>query len=312
MPNATITILNRCSKRDQELNTTWRPVDRTPELLRELSFQSGASDCYLPRNGTAYKARKTEFKLATWNIGGILNGYPEDDAVKAAVIETIDADVLALQEVPTLRRHLDLFQERHLKGSPFEYRVLIEGNDHKKNIALLSKMPIRIAYTYREEPIASSKKLWFTRDLLETVIEPFPGWKMRIFIVHLKGGSDSCSRNIRSAEAAAIKRIAKQHLQNNRREPIAIVGDFNALSDSETVKTLTRDPYTFFAPHRLEAKRASNGFHPEGPDHILLSRNMQRHYYVAGSARTMKLGERAHKLSTHLPLMVTIRTFCFG
>lgn len=203
-------------------------------------------------------ARRFEgiLKLASFNV---LNLFDEHDdpyradegtpakpraqlEALARTLRTLDADVVALQEVEN-RGILERFVRGMLPEMGYESIVLYEGNDARGiDCALLSRLPVGPVTSYRHLRFADANgaAVQFQRDLLQVRIEPVGFDPLTVFVVHLKskrGGADS-SLAVREAEARSIRRILDDALSADPKARFAICGDFNDTFDSPPLRII--------------------------------------------------------------------------
>lgn len=160
-----------------------------------------------------------------------------DRRLTAKALHTIDADIVALQEVFDLAT-LDYFHDRFLvpEGTqPYPYRHCLPGNDGQgMNVALLSRVP-PVSVTSHASETASNlgleevpEKLQqgpiFRRDCLEA---EFP--ELTLFICHFKAPypDPEEAHAVRHAEARAVRRIIERRFPDSSQAPWLVIGDLN-------------------------------------------------------------------------------------
>ncbi|KAH3759992.1 ribose 5-phosphate isomerase, type A [Pelomyxa schiedti] len=109
----------------------------------------------------------------------------------ANCIREVNADILALEEVEDLVL-LDMFNKSYL-GSMYPHRLLIQGNDQRYiNVGLLSKYPLGVIRTHRDELKPKSDTPLFSRDCLEVEVK-VGSKQLHVLVNHFKsmmGGRD--------------------------------------------------------------------------------------------------------------------------
>lgn len=197
----------------------------------------------------------TQVKIATYNILNMFDehddpyrndeGTPtkpraEVDAI-AKTIRTLNADVLALQEVEN-RFYLQRFVDVFLADMGYEV-VLLEGNDGRGiDVGLLSRIPVGrvVSHQHLRFPDAKGNTMRFNRDLLVVELNPTDGDPFEMWVVHLKsnsGGKEHVEHN-RLGEARTIRKLLDERLTHQPDARIVLSGDFNDTWDSETMKTI--------------------------------------------------------------------------
>jgi endonuclease/exonuclease/phosphatase family metal-dependent hydrolase len=175
-------------------------------------------------------------------VDAVFNVLSEDDrTLTAQALAATEADVCALQEVENLVT-LTAFDTRYVArwaGSAFGERVLHEGNDTRGiDVGLLSRVPVifqrsHARRTYGSLEVApprgqSVNDLAFRRDCLEVDIA-VDGRALTLFICHFKSmhGGRSRTRDVRHAEAQAVRRVISERFADPAGEEWVILGDFN-------------------------------------------------------------------------------------
>jgi len=162
----------------------------------------------------------------------------------ASTIRTIDADVVALEEVEN-RGYLERFVNAMLGDMGYDNIVLFEGNDRRGiDCAVLSRLPVGPVTSHRhlrfnengEDP---EGPLYFRRDLLQVQIRPPKCPPFYMFVVHLKSKRDGGrTETYRLAETREARRILDELLSKDKDVRFVICGDFNDTFDSKPLKAL--------------------------------------------------------------------------
>jgi predicted extracellular nuclease len=196
-------------------------------LFSRFNFSGAISE--IKKNTGAMTVRYEFSDAANYRIrtfkGKLVKAKDPDDTITiAGRIQTMDADVLAVQEVENIDI-LKAFNREHLTGI-YKHQVLIEGNDPRLiDVGVLSKLPIG-AVTSFQTAVHPDKpgNTVFGRDLLEVEILN-PSRSRRLFTVynnHLKshfgdednggqGKIDNDTRRRRQAET--IQRIVGKRMR---------------------------------------------------------------------------------------------------
>jgi predicted extracellular nuclease len=142
------------------------------------------------------------------------------------VIKEIDADIIALQEIESLKALQDLRLSLKKEGLNYKYYKIANAKSTTIKVALLSKIPF---VSTREIQVSYSYKY---RNILEAKFR-YKGQSFYVFVNHWKSKAGPESMRIVSAKALR-KRVHEIGLKNN----IILVGDFN--SDYEENKKFLR------------------------------------------------------------------------
>jgi endonuclease/exonuclease/phosphatase family metal-dependent hydrolase len=184
--------------------------------------------------------------LATYNVenyglanrrtaAGYFRDYPKPEEEKTAlrqVIAALGADVLALQEIggPAYRRELQ--EDLRSEGSDYPYAADWAAEDEVRQLALLSKFPLRqigghgdLRFPYRGGTARVK------RGLLEAVVRS-PEGEFTVFVVHLKShlterADDPEAADRRVAEAAAVRACVQAEFPDPAAGRYVILGDCN-------------------------------------------------------------------------------------
>lgn len=182
------------------------PLDAAPDV------GGAASEPRAPRGGAC------ELKIATYNIHGGLPAWTAQSkrqmvARIAQVIEEVDADIIALQEVPLGGSDTPdvLSQLREATGMAAVEGPTLDTPKRRYGNAVLSRLPVRMARTldlsfHRREP----------RGALDADIE-CAGHLIRVVATHLGLSATERSTQVRTLLAAF----------DNSELPVILLGDIN-------------------------------------------------------------------------------------
>jgi endonuclease/exonuclease/phosphatase family metal-dependent hydrolase len=271
-------------------------------------------------------APRSSFTVATYNVENLFDDhddpYAEDEKtipetkpreeVEALgrVILSLDADVLALQEVES-RGVLRKFKNGLLKAMEYGDPVHYEGNDRRGiDVALLSNVPVGQVTSYRHLTFATDqgKSARFSRDLIRVRVHPSAEFWFDLFVVHLKSGSQAEDRDKREAEARKVREIVDEALAQDAGYRCIVLGDFNDHRESRTLKTIEGEGNEkLFCPSDSLPEEEKFTFFRNGKkarfDYILCSPSM-RELYMEQSVRVVG-GADADSASDHKPLAAT-------
>jgi endonuclease/exonuclease/phosphatase family metal-dependent hydrolase len=196
------------------------------------------------------------FTIATYNVKNLFDAYddpytrdertnpvpkPVDEVnALAAAIRTLNADVLALQEVEN-RGVLQRFSKKLLGDLHYRDPVLLEGNDARGiDVAILSRYSVGPVTSYRhlEFPRDDGRSARFSRDLLRARINSPGDFWFDVYVVHLKSGSRAGDREKRLSEAHAVRKILDEELDRDISCRFVVLGDFNDGRGSEVIRTI--------------------------------------------------------------------------
>jgi endonuclease/exonuclease/phosphatase family metal-dependent hydrolase len=162
----------------------------------------------------------------------------------AAAIHTLDADVLALEEVEN-RAYLERFVTAMLGDMGYQHIVCFEGNDRRGiDCAVISRLPVGPVTSHRhlrfDEKGRPGGDMCFRRDLLQVRIEPADCPAFTVFVVHLKSKRDGGDKTegYRLGESLRIRGILDDLLKQDKDALFLVCGDFNDTFTSAPLKAL--------------------------------------------------------------------------
>lgn len=191
-----------------------------------------------------------EFSLATYNVHDLFDTRddPGEDLVLspaklrekldllAPVIRSLDADLIALQEVEH-QELLDLLFDGRLGDMGYRELRLIEG-DHIRGIdvAVASRLPLERVISHRDDRwVDDARSYFFSPDCLE--LRLFVGRRrVVVFINHLLsklGGAQA--EEVRQALGSRLRYLVDSTLEFFPNAAVAVVGDLNDLPGSTTL-----------------------------------------------------------------------------
>lgn len=187
------------------------------------------------------------------------NAKPEaDEKALADTIRRIDADVIAMQEVESFDA-LVSFRDRHLGGLGYDHVVSIEaGRERGIENSVLSRFPLKDPKVWRDAELGgvhpdlfngranmyAGQPLTMRGSPLRVTVEIPAGaaggkpWPLTLFVVHHKSGRGN--EYWREAEARKIIELVRELEAADPGRCIAVLGDFNALPEDESVQMYLR------------------------------------------------------------------------
>ncbi|MCB9684776.1 MAG: endonuclease/exonuclease/phosphatase family protein [Alphaproteobacteria bacterium] len=161
---------------------------------------------------------------------------PESKRITADLLNGLDADVIALQEVEGLDT-LKQFRDRFLGGrDAWPHALVIDGNDQRRiDVGLLSRFPIVHARSW-QHLLGGDGQPVFDRDCLEADVE-VPGLGvLTLFVNHFKSmraeTDDAPGRAVtrprRVQQARAVMDIVRRRFGDDPGDaPFVVLGDLN-------------------------------------------------------------------------------------
>jgi endonuclease/exonuclease/phosphatase family metal-dependent hydrolase len=222
--------------------------------LREPT--SGEPTSGEPTPGEPAAGTKSRLRVATFNVWNLLDAHddpyssdertaakpPRQQRQLAEALRTLDADVVALQEVES-SGVLRAFLTDYLPDLGYDEHALVEGNDPRGiDVALVSRWPLgrvtsHAALRWEDKRGHDGR---FTRDLLCVEVLPEAGTPFEVWGVHLRsnGEDPQAAQLVRTAEARAVRHLLEQRLQREPRARILLAGDFNEPLDGPALRVL--------------------------------------------------------------------------
>jgi len=224
----------------------------------------------------APKKAKGSVRLAAFNVENLFDAKDdpalsgEYDDIKmttdetrlknlAAAIRTLDADVLALEEVES-EECLKWFRDTYLKDLGYDHLASREvGYYRGVEQALLSRYPIEDVQIYRDTKLADAaarlpkdpaelkRQKWSTNGDLTTGFQRSPlharvrlpdGSALELFVLHLKSGPKKDFARQREMEALSVVNLVDGIRAKDKDAQIAVVGDFNCMPTDMAAKAL--------------------------------------------------------------------------
>ncbi len=197
-------------------------------------------------------------RIATWNVAnygpasrvtaaGYRSDYPKPEAEKAAlraVLHSLDADLVALQEMGPPAYLEELARDLAREGLQYPHRAVAEDGEPRRN-ALLSRLPLRAVRTHRDiEFPYLGQTTRLRRGLLEATLVT-TGGEVTILVLHLKSPLSEDPRDpradvLRRAEAVAVRNRLLERFPDPRRARFLMLGDCNEIPTGPAVQALRR------------------------------------------------------------------------
>ena len=266
------------------------------------------------------RGEETSIRVATWNVRNLFDSvddpygddvlegdkYPQKIRELCTVLEEVDADFVALQEVENFQCLDDLNSQL---AEPYPQIGLLEGNDQQRGIdvAFLSRVAVDEVISHKATKLPRhpdvSPNYKFSRDCLEVRLRSEP--PLTLLINHLKSGrgDGKVSASKRRVQAEGIAQIAERVDIPPQIRGIVILGDLNDRPDSWALAPLFEkfvDPLASIPQKERVTHRYKKG--GSALDHILLDEQAHK---LASSARVWT--GLAKDTSDHDPVSVQLQ-----
>jgi len=185
------------------------------------------------------------FRVATWNLENYLDAPAgsrpaKSGESKAAIREIIRAmkpDVLAVQEIGSTNGLMEL-----CATGDFRYREFVNGYDTNIHVAVLSRLPILASRHHTADSyLLFGRKHRVSRGFAEVTIQASPQYMFTLLAAHLKSRRtvpEGDEAAMREQESLILRGKVDAILRANADANVIVLGDFNDLQDSKSVRAL--------------------------------------------------------------------------
>lgn len=190
------------------------------------------------------------YRVATYNLdnyllqptGGRPAKSPEARAKVREILRLLQADVVALQEVGGPQALEELRQALEAEGLRYSDWELVTGFDTNTQIAVLSRLPIVARRPHTNETFLWMGRLFHvSRGFLEVEIRVNAKYAFTLFTTHLKSRRpvpEADEADLRQQEALRLREKIDARLAANPQANVVVLGDFNDVKDSRTLRIL--------------------------------------------------------------------------
>jgi endonuclease/exonuclease/phosphatase family metal-dependent hydrolase len=189
------------------------------------------------------------FRVATYNVDNYLDqptrGRPHLKSAQAKakvceIIRGLDPDVIALEEMGSTNALLELRASLKSQGLDFPYWEHVAGEDPNVHLAVLSKFRIlaRRPHT-NDEFLLDGRCVRVSRGFAELEIQSASGFTFTFIAAHLKSRLPDAGfdpNEERFEEAKILRQIIDEHFKADPNARLVVLGDFNDLKDSESLR----------------------------------------------------------------------------
>ncbi|TMQ01789.1 MAG: hypothetical protein E6L09_01945 [Verrucomicrobia bacterium] len=219
-------------------------------MRRVRGIVSGAAcvACLLVFARVSTSVAASRFSVATYNLENYLDestghrpAKPEAARVKIREgIRALRPDVLAIQEMGGTNALLELRESLGREGLDYPWWEHVAGFDTNIHLALLSRLPIIGRRPHTNEGFLLHGR-WFhvSRGFAEVDVQPNAEYRFTLIGAHLKSRREVLEADqaeLREQEAMVLRRIIDARLKANPDVNLIVLGDFNDLKDSPTMK----------------------------------------------------------------------------
>ena len=191
------------------------------------------------------------FRVATYNVETYLDQptesrpdikSPEAKAKVRESIESMNPDVIALEEMGTTNALMELRASLKADGLDFPFWEHIQSFDTNIHVAVLSKLPIIARYPYTNEFfLLDGRRFQVKRGFAEVDIQAATNFTFTLIAAHLKSRlptRDADEAEERLEEAKVLRGIIDKHFKANPNAKLIVLGDFNDVKNSDSTKEI--------------------------------------------------------------------------
>lgn len=191
------------------------------------------------------------FRVATYNVENYLDQptetrhFVKSAEAKAKIRESIRAlnpDVLALEEMGTTNALLELRASLKADGLDFPYWEHVSGADTNIHVAVLSKFPFVTRHPHTNDAfLLDGRRFRVSRGFAEVEIQARTNFTFTLIAAHLKSRRpvpEADEAELRLQEAKLLRGIVDEHLKADPDAKMIVLGDFNDVKNSDSMKAI--------------------------------------------------------------------------
>ena len=198
----------------------------------------------------AAHGRCETFRVATYNLEGYLDtpsqGRPaKSEPAKAKVRESLRAlhpDVLALQEMGSVRALLQLRDSLKAEGLDLPYWEHVSGFDTNIHVAVLSRFPITARRSQTNQTfLLGGRRFGVSRGFGEVDIQVSTNYSFTLLVAHFKSRrpvAQADEADLRLEEAKLLRQEIDRVLATDPAANLVVLGDLNDSPDSPSTRTV--------------------------------------------------------------------------
>ncbi len=212
--------------------------------------------------------------LATYNVENYLLVRTGDRLAKseaskarvAQVLKSLNADVVALQEVGGREALDDLCRRTSALGLDYAHREWVRGYDTNIQVALVSRFPIVASRPRtRETYLLSGRRFHVSRGFLEVDLRIGGDYLLTVMVAHLKSRRTAVQADeaeMRLEEARILRGILDARIRESPRANVVVLGDLNDTKDSAPIRALLGRGNGRLVDSRPSERNGDTGFTP--------------------------------------------------
>ena len=166
--------------------------------------------------------------------GELVPAAPKPEAEKSAVVRIladVKPDVLGVCEIGTEDDVADLQARLQAAGVDLPHRLVHQGADPSRRLALISRFPVVANHSAAELPYAIGTQTHrFQRGILDALLQVAPAYQLRLIGSHLKSRrevEEGDQAVMRRHEAVLLREHVEKILEAAPQTNLLLYGDFN-------------------------------------------------------------------------------------
>lgn len=189
-------------------------------------------------------------RIATYNLENYIDApagtrplkTPQARVKIRESIRAIRPDVLALQELGSLRAMRELLSSLKDEGMDYPHWEFVTGWDTNIHVAVASRFPITARRSHTNESfLLFGRRFRVSRGFAEVDIRVNPRYAFTIFTAHLKSRrpvAEADEAELREQEALILREKIDARLQSDPDANIIVLGDLNDTKDSKSTRAI--------------------------------------------------------------------------
>lgn len=232
------------------------------------------------------------FTVASYNVENYidLSGSrpakpPESKAKIREILRSLNADVIALQEMGRTHALLELRDSLRADGLDYPFWEHATGFDTNIFVAVLSRFPIVSRRSHTNESfLLQGRRFRMSRAIIEIDVQVNPFYQFTLFAAHLKSrrpSPDADQEEWRQEEALILREKFQQRLKNDPKANVVVVGDLNDVKNSKAVRAVLGRKNSPLGLLDTRPAERNGDFHGHPQDRYAARAVTWTHYYAA-------------------------------
>lgn len=189
-------------------------------------------------------------RVATYNLENYIDApsgtrpvkTPESRTKIRESIRAIKPDVLAVQELGSLRVMHELRASLKADGLDFTHWEFVSGWDTNIHVAVLSRFPITARRSHTNESfLLFGRRFHVNRGFAEVDIRVSDSYSFTLFTAHLKSRrpvAEADEAELREQEGIRLREKIDARLEKNPNANVIVLGDLNDTKDSRSTRAV--------------------------------------------------------------------------